>query len=58
MPDNEKRLSIEGIIYQYHRAIDELVDNYQGPLAKIPAWTNQKRLLVAAGSLGSAVLTH
>lgn len=42
----KKSRSIESIIYDYHRAIDDLIDDYQRRLAKIPTWTNEKRQLV------------
>ena len=42
----KKSRSIESIIYDYHRAIDDLIDDYQRRLAKTPTWTNEKRQLV------------
>jgi len=42
----KKSRSIESIIYDYRRAIDDLIDDYQRRLAKIPTWTNEKRQLV------------
>jgi len=42
----KKSRAIESIIYDYRHAVDDLIDDYQRRLAKIPTWTNEKRQLV------------